>query len=158
MPVAELFEYKNIPERDDILLNGEDTTCTHRVTDGDEVKPVPQIKAAAKTTEKGTGICRSGRSCKRGAERSRGTGRGSVIGSAETIAFLGCRSAIYDPKSCNTGRTCECAKCGFTEKEARAGCGRSTRCADKADEDQSRDQWHTDAFAGEGKAGICRSV
>ncbi|MEI3301126.1 MAG: hypothetical protein V8R67_10880 [Eubacterium sp.] len=46
--IAELFEYKNIPERDDILLNGEDTTCTHRVTDGDEVKPVPQIKRPEK--------------------------------------------------------------------------------------------------------------
>ena len=135
--IAELFEYKNIPERDDILLNGE---------------------AAAKTTEKGTGICRSGRSCKRGAERSRGTGRGSIIGSAETIAFLGCRSAIYDQKSCNTGRTGNFAKYGFAGRKARAGCGRSTRCADNADEDQSRDQWHTDTFAGEGKAGICRSV
>lgn len=46
--IAELFEYKKIPERDDILLNGEDTTCTHRVTDGDEVEPVPQIKRPPK--------------------------------------------------------------------------------------------------------------
>lgn len=46
--IAELFEYKKIPERDDILLNGEDTTCTHRVTDGDEVEPVPQIKRLPK--------------------------------------------------------------------------------------------------------------
>lgn len=46
--IAELFEYKNIPERDDILLNGEDTTCTHRVADGDEVEPVPQIKRPPK--------------------------------------------------------------------------------------------------------------
>lgn len=46
--IAELFEYKKIPERDDILLNGEDTTCTHRVTDGDEVEPVPQIKQPPK--------------------------------------------------------------------------------------------------------------
>ena len=50
------------------------------------------------------------------------------------------------------------AKYGFAGRKARAGCGRSTRCADNADEDQSRDQWHTDTFAGEGKAGICRSV
>lgn len=46
--IAELFEYKKIPERDDILLNGEYTTCTHRVTDGDEVEPVPQIKRPPK--------------------------------------------------------------------------------------------------------------
>lgn len=46
--IAELFEYKKIPERDDILLNGEDTTCTHRVTDGDEVEPVLQIKRPPK--------------------------------------------------------------------------------------------------------------
>ena len=46
--IAELFEYKKMPERDDILLNGEDTTCTHRVTDGDEVEPVPQIKRPPK--------------------------------------------------------------------------------------------------------------
>lgn len=46
--IAELFEYKKIPERDDILLNGEDTTCTHRVTDGDEVESVPQIKRPPK--------------------------------------------------------------------------------------------------------------
>lgn len=46
--IAELFEYKKIPERDDILLNGEDTTCTYRVTDGDEVEPVPQIKRPPK--------------------------------------------------------------------------------------------------------------
>ena len=49
--IAELFEYKKIPERDDILLNGEDTTCTHRVTDGDEVEPVPQIKQPPKPLE-----------------------------------------------------------------------------------------------------------
>lgn len=46
--IAELFEYKKVPERDDILLNGEDTTCTHRVTDGDEVEPVLQIKRPPK--------------------------------------------------------------------------------------------------------------
>ncbi len=46
--IAELFEYKKIPERDDILLNGEDTTCTHRVADGDEVEAVPQIKRPPK--------------------------------------------------------------------------------------------------------------
>lgn len=46
--IAELFQYKKIPERDDILLNGEDTTCTHRVTDGDEVEPIPQIKRPPK--------------------------------------------------------------------------------------------------------------
>ena len=46
--IAELFEYKKIPERDEILLKGEDTRCTHRVTDGDEVEPVPQIKRPPK--------------------------------------------------------------------------------------------------------------
>lgn len=46
--ISELFEYAGIPAREDILLNGEDTSCSHRVTEGDEIEQIPQIKRPPK--------------------------------------------------------------------------------------------------------------
>ena len=156
--IAELFEYKNIPERDDILLNGEDTTCTHRVTDGDEVKPVPQIKRPPKPPKKAPVSAVVEDLVKEAQKEAEEPAEDPLLAPPKPLPSWAADLPFMTKNHVTQEEPVTLQKYGFAGRKARAGCGRSTRCADNADEDQSRDQWHTDTFAGEGKAGICRSV
>lgn len=46
--ISELFEFTNMTPREDILLNGEEVSLSKRVTEGDEVEALPQIKPPPK--------------------------------------------------------------------------------------------------------------
>lgn len=149
---------KTYPNGDDILLNGEDTTCTHRVTDGDEVKPVPQIKRPPKPPKKAPVSAVVEDLVKEAQKEAEEPAEDPLLAPPKPLPSWAADLPFMTKNHVTQEEPVTLQNTVLQEEKPEPAVAEVPVVQTTPDEDQSRDQWHTDTFAGEGKAGICRSV